>query len=143
MNNFAIMRHAATNSDEEIAPESLDILTRVARVLAEKIRATDTYGVHIFHSPLKRAEVTAHALAEELSNNGVNDAFVSALSWLGCELYAIHGGSIADAAVSDEFTVFVTHRPDMIRYLEGIAYDGDLRVTNCAVYSPEFVIKGH
>ncbi len=138
MKNFAIMRHAAVDNSEAITPESREVLIRVGRELADKIGGT----VRIFHSQYERARLTAHSLADILNgHDNISANVVGDIGWLNCDHGWVNDDNIAHELVDGTFAVFVTHQPDMRRYLG--QHDVEMSVTNCALYSPEFIIPGH
>ena len=139
MENFAIMRHAV-EEDGGLHPKSVGVLRRVARDLAGVLRNGLT--VRIFHSPVLRAELTAKEFAQALGMAGVNAMVVGPLPWLDYDEYRVTDENIAEAMHDDAFTVFITHEPIMKGYLRSNWVDPYI-ATNCSVWSPAFIIRGH
>ena len=142
MKDFALMRHAETDGNGKITKESLEVLIRVASKFSDEVGVCD---VKIYHSPTTRARVTAHTFAKHLNRISTNASaeVIGKLQWLDCESFGVRDANIARVLHPDSFALLISHQPDMGNYLVGIGYTGGLRLTNCSVYSPGFVISGH
>jgi len=141
MRNFAIMRHGIDDF-KGLQANSKKVCQRVARELSEKM---DGEKVIIFHSPLLRTKRTADELLAGLISAKINACILGPLSWLDCGKLSITNKNIRQAVSAvgyDKFIVFITHRQDMDDYLNR-AVGIPIRISNCTLFSPEFIIPGH
>lgn len=130
--DFGVMRHAYCPNGV-ISPGEDEVCRGVARRLAEKI--ANLQPVRVLHSPLNRAFLTAQIVVSELENNGLAVVGMESRKFLECETFGLSYHTIVSEISGEGFTLFVSHQPDIERFLR--QYYG---VSNCSVFSRNFKI---
>ena len=133
--NVGVMRHA-DDLTGRVSPRDRERIQNIAEGLRMSVGVTTP--IDVYHSPLKRAQMTADTLVAALLSCGMQSVRLHGpLSWLNCEEYTITVNNLRSVQQDGRFAVCVSHQPDIERFIEPYYKTG---VGYCYFFTKEFSI---
>lgn len=130
--SYAIMRHAREEGEGYLEGHSVRVCERNILELLDRLE--DNSVIHIFHSPIRRAVLTAGVVYRTIKETDFSVEEPDALEFLSLENRKISKKLICEAMSETmgrcTFAIFISHQPDIEKFLN---WSSD--VNECSIFS--------